>query len=103
MLVKELEKHMDNDDYNYDSRTADGVTCIVDVMANTRRVRTKNLSMFSELCELCENFTNVIYKTAHTPQRTDLVMDSYKSDSIKDSERQRRIKVRPIELASIDE
>ncbi len=65
MLVKELEKRMYKDDYNYDYLTADGVACIVDVMANMRRVSTKNRSTFGDLCE---NFTNMIH---NTPQRTD--------------------------------
>ncbi len=101
MLVKELEKHLEPDEYNYEPRrdVPDGVAYIVDVMANMQKLQTKNISTFGELCD---NFIQMIDNVARQRNRTDFTMDSYSAGSIKDSERQRRTKVRPIEIASVE-
>ena len=102
MLVKELEKQLDEEDYSYDasSNSTTQFAYVTDVMANIRKVRTKDLGSFGALCDA---FTQMISRISRMSGRNDYVMDSYHEGSLKDSKRQRRIKVRPIELASIQD
>ena len=69
-------------------------------MANIRKVRTKDLSSFGALFDAFTQMTSTISRMSG---RNHYFMDSYHEGSLKDSERQRRIKVRPIELASIQD
>ena len=99
-LVKEFEKQLDEEDYSYDasSNSTTQYAYVTDVMANIRKVHTKDLGSFGALCSA---FIQMISRMSRMSGRNDYVMDSYHEGSLKDSERQCRTKVRPIELASI--
>ena len=62
---------------------------LVDVMANLRRVRTKQLKTFGEFCE---SFLVMILNICKNASRTDLVFDTYMEGSVKDTERPGRSK-----------
>ena len=72
--------------------------CIADVMANIRKIKTKDMQSFGDFCE---QFLDYISAISRGPDRLDLVFDSYVDGSIKDSERNRRQDKAPIELNCI--
>ena len=60
------------------------IAYIPDVMANIRKIKTKDIQMFGNFCE---QFLDYISAICRGPDRLDLVFDSYVEGSIKDSER----------------
>ena len=97
-LVQELEQSLA---VHQASATKDDfhTTYLVDMMANVRKLRTKDLNTFGEFCGAALNY---VQKSANDANRTDLIFDSYTGKSIKDSERRRRQITRPIELSTIN-
>ena len=84
--VHELEKKWKTGDQATPS-TAMKTGCIVDVMANVRKMKTSNVRTFGEFCS---NTLNATYCIAKCASKTYSVFDSYVEMSIKDSERQKR-------------
>ena len=98
-LVTELEKNLTPEDYIPQHKWAKISTfVIVDVMAYARKVRVKSLKTFGDFSH---EFFRMIFSLCHDASRIDFVFDSYLTGSVKDSERQRRAKTRPIEISSI--
>lgn len=95
-LVQDLETKLTNDDERVPTKDSELQTaCIADVMANIRKIKTKDIQTFGEFCE---QFLDYISAVGRGPDRLDLVFDSYVEGSIKDSERNRRRDKAPIEM-----
>ena len=73
---------------------------LVDVMANVRKIRIKVLRTFADFCS---TFLNMLLAICKNATRIDLVFDSYKEGSVKDTERSRRSTMNPIEISMIAE
>lgn len=101
-LTIELEKVLAAEDYIHPSQWdyTFPTAYIVDVMAYMRRIKTKNLKSFGELCE---HLWNMIFNICKNPKRIDFVFDSYVEGSVKDSERSRRATARGIEISALNE
>ena len=98
-LVQDLETKLINDDERASAMNSELQTaCIADVMANIRKIKTKDIQTFSNFCE---QFLGYISAICWGPDRLDLVFDSYVEGSIKDSERIRGQGKAPIEMNSI--
>lgn len=98
-LVQDLETKLINDDERVPTKDSELQTaCIADVMANIRKLKTKDIKTFGEFCE---QFLDYISAVGRRPDRLDLVFDSYVEGSIKDSERNRRQDKAPIEMSYI--
>ena len=98
-MVHELEAKLKENDPRtpkYDNLA--GTCCIVDVMANIRKIPTKSSKTFGDFSDA---FLSYIASTAKGASRIDLVFDSYFEMSLKHSERQRRAKKLPIELHDV--
>ena len=96
VLVKEMETHIEPEDYNYDHQK--NVDFVIDVMANIQKVQTAKMSTFDDLLSV---FLSLISKY-HEFGRCDYVFDMYSNaPSVKDSERKRRCDKVPIEYSSI--
>lgn len=73
-LVQELEKRLPNQDQKVPSmKDKVDTTIIVDVMANVRKIKSKDTNNFGEFCQ---NTLNYIGNTAKDTNRIDLVFDS---------------------------
>ena len=95
-LVQDLETKLTNDDERAPAKDSELQTaCIADVMANIRKIKTKDIQTFGDFCE---QFLDYISAVGQEPHRLDLVFDSYVEGSIKDSERNRRQDKAPIEM-----
>ena len=98
-IVHELEAHLsDQDPRTPRPDDSMGTCCIVDVMANIRKIQTKSSKNFGDFCDA---FLGYVASTAKGASRIDFVFDSYMGTSLKDSERQRREKKSPIELHDV--
>ena len=73
---------------------------LADVMANDRKIRIKVLRTFADFCS---SFLNMLLAICKNATRIDLVFDSYKEGSVKDTERSRRSTMKPIEVSMIAE
>ena len=87
-LCHEMEKCLNSDDMVSPSdwksiRTA----YLVDVMANVRKIRIKGLRTFADFCS---TFLDMLLAICTNATRIDLVFDSYREGSVKDTERSRR-------------
>ena len=71
-------------------------TYLVDVMANVRKIGIKGLRTFADFCS---TFLNMLLDICKNATRIDLVFDSYKEGSGKDTERSRRSTMKPIEIS----
>ena len=69
-------------------------------MANVRKIRIKGLLTFADFCS---TFLNMLLAICKNATRIDLVFDSYKEGSVKDTERNRRSTMKPIEISMIAE
>ena len=98
-LVQDLETKLTNNDERAPAMDSKLQTaCIADVMANIRKIRTKDIQTFGNFCE---QFLDYISAIGQGPDRLDLVFDSDVEGSIKDSERICRQDKAPIEMNSI--
>ena len=98
-LVQDLEIILTNDDERAPAMDSELQTaCIADVMANIRKIKTKDIKTFGNFCE---QFLDYISAICRGPDRLDLVFDSFVEGSIKDSERIRCQDKAPIEMNSI--
>ena len=73
--------------------------CIVDVMANVRKIKVNDMDDFGEFCD---GMMQLVQHASKGASRIDLVFDSYLDRSIKDSERQKRETKTPIDLMEMD-
>jgi len=71
---------------------------IIDVMSTIRKVKTKEIPNFGSLCDTTLQY---ILSSCKHADRIDRIFDYYMKQSIKDSERQRRSSISPIELGTI--
>jgi len=98
-LVQDLEAKLTKDDERIPTKESELQTaCIADVMANIRKIKTKDIQTFGEFCD---QFLDYMSAVGRGPDRLDLVFDSYVEGSIKDSERNRRRDKAPIEMNHI--
>ena len=94
-LVIELEKHLNRTESRLPHASGQCLTAyLVDIMATIRQTPTKGSVNFGEYCSAICGKIKAITTLAN---RVDMVYDSYKTGTIKDSERKRRCTVRPIE------
>ncbi len=100
MPMQELEKSLSTNDYilpsDWPSLTT---TYIIDVMQFMRKVGTKGLANFNEFFR--KEFMSMITLLCPQAKRIDFVFDSYVDGSAKDTERERRSSVKPIEITCI--
>lgn len=97
LLIKELETHLDNKDYNYGR--VRNASYIIGVMATIRKLNFSRLSKFNEVLA---DFVEASY-TSRQFGRCDYVFDMYSEEpSVKDSERRKRIHIVPVEYNSLD-
>lgn len=73
---------------------------IADVMANARKITTKE---FTNLGDFAGAIVNYIKKSAKRADRIDYIFDSYFDISVKDSERKRRETISPIDFNVVSE
>ena len=100
-LCHEMEKCLISDDMVPPSGWKSiRTTYLVDVMANIRKIRIKGLRTFADFCS---SFLNMLLAICKNATRIDLVFDSYKEGSVKDTERSRRSTMKPIEISMIAE
>ena len=100
-LCHELEKCLNSADMVPPSDWKSiGTAYLLDVMANVRKISTKGLRTFADLCS---NFLNMMLAICKNANRIDLVFDSYNEGSVKDTERSRRSTVTPIEISIVAE
>ena len=97
-LVAELEKNLSESDSRSTHASGPLVTAyLVDVMANVRQTSTKDSSNFGEYCSaICGK----VKSSMVDPDSVYFGFDSYKPGTIKDSERERRCTLTPIETAT---
>ena len=67
-------------------------------MASVRKIRIKGLRTFADFCS---SFLNMLLAICKNATRIYLVFDSYKEGSVKDTERNRRSTMKPIEISMI--
>ena len=67
-------------------------------MANIRKIRFKGLCTFVDICSI---FLNMLIAICVNETRIDLVFDSYKEVSVKDTEMSREYTVKPIWISMI--
>ena len=60
-------------------------TYLVDVMANVRKMRIKGLRTFADFCSTFLNMLNMLLAIFKNATKIDLVFDSYKEGSVKDT------------------
>ena len=100
-LCHEMEKCLNSDDMVPPSGWKSTITTyLVDVIANVRKIRLKGLRTFADFCS---SFLNILLAICKNATRIDLVFDSYKECSVKDTERSRRSTMKPIEIRMIAE
>ena len=73
---------------------------IVDVMCCLRQMNTSTFKTFGDLCA---RFLQMAYGLSKHSSRIDFIFDTYVEGSVKDSERQRRLRCSPIDLNVICE
>ena len=73
---------------------------LVDVMANVRKIRMKGLRTFADFCS---TFLDMLLAISKKATRIDLVFDSYREGSVKDTERSRRSTMKTFEISMIAE
>ncbi|XP_052271149.1 uncharacterized protein LOC127871907 isoform X2 [Dreissena polymorpha] len=102
MLVNEIEKSLEpvEREASPASWKETQTAYIVDVMANIRKLRISGLRTFNDLCTA---FARCISALSRPAKRIDFVFDSYIEGSIKDNERSRRSRYRPIEVNMVNE
>ena len=98
-LCHEMEKCLNIDDIVPSSGWKSiRTTYQVDVMAYVRQIRIKGLRTFADFRS---TFLNMLLAICKNATRTDLVFDSYKEGSVKDTERSRKSTMKPIEISMI--
>ena len=100
-LCRELEqKYLTKGDYVKPTDWNPASTAyLIDVMGYLRRLPTRTLKTFGELCT---SFVDWVVKLCPNAQRIDFIFDTYIEGSVKDSERiHRSAKCRPIEINQI--
>ena len=98
-LVQDLETKLTNGDERVPAIDSDLQTAyIADVIANIRKIKTKDIKTFGNFYE---QFLDYISAICGGPDRLGLVFDSYVEGSIKESERMRCQDKAPIEMNSI--
>ena len=100
-LTKELEKRLSTVNYKEPNADTMMTACLVDVMANVRKIKTKTRET-KTFGEFVHNFLNFVKNSAHGASRVDLVFDSYLDKTIKDSERKRRARTSAVELNKVE-
>lgn len=101
-LMQELEKTLSSCDYVPENEWFEcNTSCLVDVMANLRKVNIRGLKTFAEMSD---RFFSMVTMQIKSSSRVDFVFDSYLDGSVKDSERLRRTNVtKSIELVDISD
>ena len=100
-ITKELEKRLPTVIYREPNFDTMRPACLVDVMANIRKIKTKprEIKTFGEFVHI---FLNFVKHSANGSSRVDLVFDSYLEKTIKDSERKRRARTPAVELNKVE-
>ena len=82
IMIQELEKQLEKDDYAFDKQSNTPTVVIVDFMSVVRKVPFAKCSTFKEALA----FVWHLVTTAVSAGRLDIVYDSYLEGSIKESE-----------------
>ena len=100
-LVRELERiYLKKEDYVYaKSPAAENTTYLVDVMANLRKMNTKDIGTMGQLCQA---FIDYILPLCNNAKQIHFVFDSYIDGSVKDSTRCHRYQSPPIECNMVN-
>ena len=87
VLVRELEKHFESRELNFENKSDLQTVLLVDFMSMIRRISLSKLAVFEEL------FTATWRKVKSICQFQELhwIFDSYTENSIKEGERKRRL------------
>ena len=74
-LVQDLEMKINNNDERAPAKDSELQTaCIADVMANIRKIKTKDIQTF---CHFSKQFLDYISAIGQGPDMLDLMLDSY--------------------------
>ena len=97
IMIQELEKQLQKDDYAFDRQSNTPTVVIVDFMSVVRKVP------FAKCCTFKEALAFVwhLVTTAVSAGRVDIVYDSYLEGSIKESERRHRSPVDAVEVVNM--
>ena len=98
-LVRELEKHFESRELNFENKSDLQTVLLVDFMSMIRRMSLSKLAVFEEL------FTATWRRVKCICQFQELhwIFDSYIENSIKEGERKRQLACQPIELVVVQE
>ena len=95
-LWHEMEKCLTSDDMMpLSGWKSIRTTYLVDVMAYVRKIRIKGLWTFADFCS---TFLNMLLAICKNETKIELVFDSYKVASVKDTERSRRSTMKSIKI-----
>ena len=95
--MKELEKFLSPDDYNFNKGQSSNTFLIIEFMSQIRKLPLKKIKTFDDLFTNCIEYTTSICKA----ERYDYVYDSYLESSLKEGERiHRRKDCKPLEFNS---
>ena len=99
VLVRELEKHFESQELNFENKTDLQTVLLVDFMSMTRRMSLSELAVFEEL------LTATWKKVKSICQFPELhwIFDSCIDNSIKEGERKQELAGQPLELVVIQE
>ena len=97
IMIQELEKQLEKDDYAFDKQSNTPTVVIVDFMSVVRKVPFAKCSTFKEALA----FVWHLVTTAVSAGRVDIVYDSYLEGSIKESERRHRSPVDAVEVVNM--
>ena len=98
-LVRELEKHFESQELNFENKSDLQTKLLVDFMSMIRRMLLSELVVFEEL--LTARWRKA--KSICQFQELHWIFNSYIENSIKEGERKRRLAGQPIELVVIQE
>ncbi len=103
-LSHQLELLLDADQMtNPSSWTSLPSAFVVDVMANIRKTYQVCSVKMTTFGDLCFRFFKFVLNSCPSHSRLDFVFDSYIQNSVKDSERQRRARIKSIEYSTLTE
>ena len=95
-LCHEMEKCLTSDNMVPPSGwKSKRTTYLVDVMVNVRKRRVTGLRTFADFCS---TFLNMLLAICKNETKIELVFDSNKEGSVKDTQRSRRSTTKPIEI-----
>ena len=95
LLVTELEKYLEDNDYTHPISSPMRTVYLIDIMSHVRKLDVKQKQTFGDFCKA---FLSYVLGLCHDANEIHFVFDWYKEGTVKDSERSRRYQDMAIDI-----